>query len=32
MTVHTLYNLAVYMTTEEYEQKTGKQCKKSILT
>ena len=30
MPIHTLYDLAVYMTTEEYEQKTGKQCKKSI--
>ena len=30
MTIHTLYDPAVYMATEEYEQKTGKQCKKSI--
>ena len=30
MTIHTLYDPAVYMTTEEYEQKTCKKCKKSI--
>ena len=30
MTIHTLYDPAVYMTTEKYEQKTGKKCKKSI--
>ena len=30
MTIHTLYDPAVFMTTEEYESSTGMKCAKSI--